>query len=133
MNRRRRPRKKKPKKINSILKVILLLFVVVIIITIYKSSKISISIEETNTKLNEMMTLEINVKKYDKYISMDSLEINLQHKYKKDEKLTTKITPYADGRYKLYYYPQIQGEYLIDVTAEKKGETFYKNDTIKVG
>ncbi|MFV0289036.1 MAG: hypothetical protein ACK5HR_06275 [Mycoplasmatales bacterium] len=119
-------------KVQSLVKILFLIFVVLTLISLYYHNKVKINIMVQTPVLNEMMTVNVEVKKGNQYLNLDSLNIELQHKYKKDEKISTELTPYSAGRYQLYYYPQIQGDYLIDIVAQKDDNKYYKNSIIKV-
>ncbi len=104
-----------------------------LIFSLYNNMKINIVINYDEPKINELMNIDIYVKKGSKNIEAESMHIELNHKYRRDESVSLDLTPYATGEYHLSYYPQVQGDYILELDAVVSGEEIYKTENIKVG
>ena len=118
--------------IKKILSLILFIIVTIAILKIYSLSQVKIEMNTNVPKLNELTEIYINITKWNRPLDVEEINVNLYHKHKKDEKLNTTIKPYSEGKFQLVYYPQIQGDYLVDIDCEVDGEVIYKNEKIEV-
>lgn len=110
---------------------LIILFVIIAILT-YEKLKLNITFTTNDPQLNELLNVNIKIKKFDKFKNADEVKIEIFNKYKKDESVSNVITPYSTGNYNFSYLPQYSGKYVINLTIKLQDNTYTKMKEVEI-